>query len=79
MRNGFREAIRGWLLVDDFNAVSAYLEAAAKYVEENGGLDAMTANEKKTVDMMIERQLILAENEGLGPFSVPTPFRKSPG
>jgi hypothetical protein len=76
MRDGFKEVISGWLLVDDFGAVTAHIEAAAKFVDANGGAEAMTESEKKTVELMISRQAVLAEREGMGPFDPPFSIKR---
>lgn len=67
MRDGFRELAEGWLLVDDFNAVTERIERLADWVMVHGGAVEMQPDERQTVTMMIERQMVLACREfGLG-------------
>jgi hypothetical protein len=67
MRDGFRELAEGWLMVDDFNVLTERIERLADWVMVHGGPLEMTPQERRTVIMMIERQMVLACRQfGLG-------------
>jgi hypothetical protein len=53
MRDGFREAISGWMLTDDVEGVGEHIEASAAWVKANGGDAAMEPDERAHVRMMI--------------------------
>lgn len=57
MRDGFRDAISGWTLIDDVDLLGEYIEASARWVKANGGEKAMDADEKATVQLMIQCQV----------------------
>jgi hypothetical protein len=54
IRDGFREIVTGWMLVDDFDALTDRIERAAEWTKENGPL---RPDEAATVRMMIETQV----------------------
>lgn len=64
MREGFREAIAGWALIDDLNAIGDFIEASARFVEQNGGELAMEPDERAAVQMMIQTQVAKAIRAG---------------
>jgi hypothetical protein len=71
LRDGFRDIVSGHLLVDSFDAVTDIIEESAKWVDANGGLEACTDDERATIKFMIERQMALAEREGITVWSTP--------
>jgi hypothetical protein len=54
LRDGFREIVTGWMLVDDFDDLTDRIERAAEWTKENGPL---APDEEATVKMMIETQV----------------------
>ena len=64
MRDGFREAIAGWTLIDDLNSLGDYIEASAAWVKANGGEKAMEPDERATVQLMIQTQVARAIRAG---------------
>lgn len=64
MRDGFREAVKGWMLTDDVEGVGEYIEASARWVKENGGEAALEDDERATVRMMIECQIVRGVKRG---------------
>lgn len=54
MRDGFREIVSGWMLVDDVEELSERIERVAAWATENGALED---DEKATVKLMIETQV----------------------
>ena len=64
MRDGFREAISGWTLIDDVEILGEYIEASARWVKAHGGEQAMDEDEKATVQLMIQCQIAKAIRAG---------------
>jgi hypothetical protein len=64
VREGFREAISGWMLVDDVDAIGERIEASARWVKDNGGETAMEPDERATVRLMIQVQVTKAIRAG---------------
>ena len=64
MRDGFRDAIAGWTLIDDVDALGEYIEAAARWTKANGGEKAMHGDEKATLQLMIQCQATTAIRRG---------------
>jgi hypothetical protein len=54
LRDGFRNIVAGWTLVDDFDALTDRIERAAEWTKENGPL---TDDEANVFKLMIETQL----------------------
>ncbi len=54
MREGFREIISGWMLINDFDYLTDRIEQAAKWTKQNGPLEP---DEEATVKLMIECQI----------------------
>lgn len=61
MRDGFRDIVSGWMLVDDFGHLTDLIERSADWAKANGPLEA---DEDATVKMMIEAQVVLAIEQG---------------
>ena len=64
MRDGFRETISGWTLIDDIEAIGEHIEASAAWVKANGGEAAMEPDERATVRLMIQTQVAKAIRHG---------------
>lgn len=71
MRDGFREIVSGWMLIDDFDDLTDRIERAAEWAESNGPL---LPDEEATIGFMIEcRVARRLEEFGLrGPIGGPT-------
>jgi hypothetical protein len=54
MRDGFREIVSGWMLVDDVEELGERIERAAAWSNDNGPLEA---DEQATVKLMIQSQI----------------------
>jgi hypothetical protein len=54
MRSEFRDIVSGWLLTNDFDALTEIIERAAEWTKSNGPL---LPKEQAIVMMMIERQI----------------------
>lgn len=54
----------GWMLIDDIAAIGEYIEASAAWVKANGGEAAMEADERATVQLMIQTQVAKAIRAG---------------
>jgi hypothetical protein len=54
MRDGFREIVSGWMIIDDFDDLTGRIQRAAEWTEANGALDP---DEYATVEAMIESQI----------------------
>jgi hypothetical protein len=54
MRDGFREIVSGWALVDDFDELTDRIERSAAWAKANGPLEP---DEEATARMMIESQI----------------------
>ena len=54
MRDGFREIVSGWTIIDDFDDLTDRIERAAEWTKANGPLEA---DEDATVKLMIEAQI----------------------
>jgi hypothetical protein len=54
MRDGLRQIISGWMLVDDFDALSDRIERAAVWTDANKPL---LPDEAATVKLMVECQI----------------------
>jgi hypothetical protein len=54
IRDGFREIVAGWMLVDDWGDLTDRIERAAKWSEANGPLQP---DEEATIRYMIECQI----------------------
>jgi hypothetical protein len=61
LRDGFRDIVSGWMLVDDFDALTDRIESAAEWTERNGPL---TDDEAATIRMMIETQVAMSIKRG---------------
>lgn len=55
MRGGFHDIVSGWMLVHDFNALTNRIEEVTEWMKTNSPL---TADEKATIEMMIEVQVV---------------------
>src|SRR5689334_3889531 len=55
MRDGFRDAISGWTLIDDVDAIGEKIEAAAAFAKQHGPLEP---DEQRAVSMMVEAQVL---------------------
>ena len=60
MRDGFRDAIAGWTLIADVDAIGEHIEAAAAWTKANGGEKAMEEDEIATLRAMIALQVSTA-------------------
>ncbi len=67
MRDGFRDVVSGWPLISGFDAITDYIEAAARWTEENGPLEP---DEQATIKLMIECQIARGLDE-FGPEVIP--------
>ncbi len=54
MRDGFKEIVDGWMLVDDFDALTERIELAGIWAKRHGPL---LPDEESTVRLMIESQI----------------------
>ena len=54
MRDGFREIVSGWMLIDDFDDLTDRIERSAEWAKANGPLEE---DEQATVTMMVESQI----------------------
>jgi hypothetical protein len=54
MRDGFREIVSGWTLIDDFDDLTDRIERAAEWTKANSPLQT---DEEATVKLMIEAQI----------------------
>lgn len=54
MRDGFRDIVSGWTLVDDFGELTDRIERAAEWAKANGPLEP---DEEATATLMIESQI----------------------
>ena len=54
MRDGFREIVEGWTLVDDFDDLTDRIERSGEWAQANGGL---LADERATINLMIQSQI----------------------
>lgn len=54
MRDGFRDIVSGWTLIDDFDDLTDRIERAAEWTRANGPLEP---DEHATVKLMIETQV----------------------
>lgn len=54
MREGFREIVSGWTLIDDFDDLSDRIERSAKWADANGPLEP---DELATVELLIQTQV----------------------
>ncbi len=61
MRDGFKAAISGWTLVDDFGYLTEKIEEAAKWTKLNGPLEP---DENATVELMIKCQIAKGVRRG---------------
>ncbi|TGS86703.1 hypothetical protein EN817_17530 [Mesorhizobium sp. M3A.F.Ca.ET.174.01.1.1] len=61
MRDGFREIVSGWMLVDDFDDLTDRIERSALWAKENGPL---LLDEEATVKCMIETQIARGLSRG---------------
>jgi hypothetical protein len=61
VRPGFREITDGWMLVNDFDAVTDRIERLAEWAKANSPLQP---DEAATVRMMIDAQTALAGDFG---------------
>lgn len=55
MRDGFRDIVSGWTLIDDFDDLSDRITRAARWTDANGPLQQ---DELATVQMMIEAHVV---------------------
>lgn len=55
MRQGFKDIVGGWMLIDCFDDLTDRIERAAEWTKENGPLQPL---EEATVKMMIEAQCV---------------------
>jgi hypothetical protein len=58
MRDGFRAISEGWMLVEDWHALTDRIERLAEWTEANGG--PLLPDEKATVRAMIDMQIATA-------------------
>lgn len=61
IRDGFREIVSGWMLVDDFDDLTDRIERSAEWAKENGPL---LPDEAATVKFMIESQVARGISRG---------------
>jgi hypothetical protein len=56
LREGFRAIVAGWMLIDNWNALTERIERVASWVRENGPLEP---DEASIMEMMIENQIAM--------------------
>lgn len=61
MRDGFREIVDGWALIDDFDHLTDCIERAAEWTKANGPLQP---DEEATIKFMIECQIARGIDRG---------------
>jgi len=61
MREGFREIVSGWTLIDDFDDLTDRIERSAVWAKENSPLQP---DEQATAAMMIETQIMRGIHRG---------------
>ncbi|MCC6172096.1 MAG: hypothetical protein IT481_08710 [Gammaproteobacteria bacterium] len=61
MRDGFRDIVSGWMVIDDFDDLSDRIERAAEWSKGNRPLEP---DEKATIKFMIESQVARAITRG---------------
>lgn len=61
MRDEFAAIVSGWMLIDGMGGLTDRIEAAAKWTELNGPLQA---DEEATVTLMIQSQIARGIEEG---------------
>jgi hypothetical protein len=54
LRDGFREIVSGWMLIDDFDDLTDRIERAGEWTKVNGPLEP---DEQATIELMIEAQM----------------------
>jgi len=54
MRDGFREIVSGWMLIDGTDDLTDRIERVAEWTEANGPLEP---DEEATIALMIEAQI----------------------
>lgn len=59
LREGFREIVSGWALINDFDDLTDRIERAAKWTERNGPLQP---DEEATIRLMIQIQIARGED-----------------
>lgn len=57
LRDGFREIVSGWMLIDGVDDLTDRIERAAEWTKVNGPL---LPDEEATIKIMIEAQLVRA-------------------
>ena len=55
MRDGFRDIVTGWTLIDGLGDLTERIEEAALWTEKNGPLEP---DEEATITLMIEAQIV---------------------
>lgn len=61
MRDGFRDIVGGWMVIDDFDDLTDRIDRSAEWAAANGPLEA---DERYTVKMMIEAQVVRGIGRG---------------
>lgn len=61
MRDAFRAIVSGWTLVDDFDALTDRIEAAAKWTTANEPLEP---DEAATINYMVQAQIARGIDRG---------------
>jgi hypothetical protein len=61
LRDGLREIVIGWTLVDDFDELTDRIERAAEWAKENGPL---TNDEALVIKRMVEMQIAMGHQAG---------------
>ena len=56
MRKEFKEIVSGWTLTSDVEDLGEYIEASAEFIKQNPG--PLSLDEHKTIEMMVECQII---------------------
>lgn len=54
MRDGFRDIVSGWMLIDDFDDLTDRIERSAEWTKVNGPLEP---DEQATAEFMIKAQI----------------------
>lgn len=70
LREGFRDIVDGWMLIDDFADLTDRIERAAEWTKANGPLQP---DESATIKFMIECQIARGIERGDFDYSVGLP------
>lgn len=64
LRDGFRDIVDGWMLIDSFDEITGRIERCAAWSKANGGLNP---DESATISFMIEVQFARDQRDGIVP------------